>query len=135
MMRVNVIAVGLLFVATAAAGRPLAGPRPPIPQNHIPSGHVLLDLAHLHLFHLFHQPSDTSNAAAAAPAADRARDWSQQSGLPDLSMGPLHPEFGPEKNPLSGLSAYQDQLGSSAWKEQENKAHSAKLMFTWPTDR
>jgi hypothetical protein len=134
MMRFNVVLVGVLFAATAAVGRPALNLRQPVPQNHIPPGHVLLDLAHLHLFHLFHP---TSEASTAAPAADHTHDWSRQAGPLDLSMGPLHPKLGQDDDPVSGLSAFeaQDQLGSSAWKEQENRSHSAKLMFVWPTDK
>ncbi|HEY3777230.1 MAG TPA: hypothetical protein VGL35_04160 [Rhizomicrobium sp.] len=137
MVRFNAVLMVFLFAATAAAGRPATIPKPPVPQGHIPSGRVLLDLAHLHLFHLFHPSSEASTEAVAAPAASRAQDWSRQGAPLDLSMGPLHPELGQDDNPLGGLSAFeaQDQLGSSAWKEQENKSHSAKLMFVWPTGK
>ncbi|MGH6889347.1 MAG: hypothetical protein ACREHF_09145 [Rhizomicrobium sp.] len=136
MMRFNIILLGLLFAATGAAGRAGSIPRLPIPQNHNPPGHALLDLAHLHLFHLFHQ-ADANRARPGEATGDHPSDWSQQSQLPDLSMGPLHPEFGQDDSPFSGLSASEmpDQLGSSAWKDLENKSHSAKLMFIWPTGK
>lgn len=136
MMRFNIILAGLLLTVTGAGAQPGPVPKPPIPQNRAVAGHTLLDLAHLHLFHLFHQ-ADTSEPAAAQPAVDPAHDWSRQSDLPDLSMGPLHPEFGHDDNPYSALSASEmpDQLGSSVWKDLQNKSHSAKLMFIWPTDK
>jgi hypothetical protein len=136
MMRFNIILVCFLVGATGAAARPGSIPRPALPQNHIPPGHALLDLAHLHLFHLFHQ-ADTTAPSAAETGGSPAHDWTRQTPLPDLSMGPLHPQFGQDDDPLSGLSAFeaQDQLGSSAWKDLQNKSHSAKLMFIWPTDK
>lgn len=136
MMRLNVIVLSLLFAATGAIARPAAPAKPPIPQNHLAYGHALLDLAHLHLFRLFH-PAETSQTPEDVPPADPTSDWSRQSELPDLSMGPLHPEIGHDDNPFSGLSASEmpDQLGSSVWKDLQNRSHSAKLMFIWPTDK
>ena len=130
MMRFNVVLAILLFVTTAAAGRPLRL------QNGTPQsqGPVLLDLSSLHL-HLFHQqdPVDSSGVPGSVAAADK--NWSQQSSLPPFSMGPLRAHFGEDDNPWGNLSAYQSQLGSSAWEDQENKSRSAKLLFVWPTDK
>jgi hypothetical protein len=130
MMRFNVVLAALLLVATAATGRPLRLEKG-MPQS---QGPVFLDLNSLHL-HLFHQqdPADSSGPAGSAAAADK--NWSQQSGLPPLSMGPLRAHFGEDDNPWGNLSAYQSQLGSSAWEDQQNKSRSAKLLFVWPTDK
>lgn len=91
---------------------------------------MVLDLSGMHLFH---QPSASAGFA----------DWhesvepSHTPSLSKLGAGPLHAEFGLDDNPRANLSTYKlqgaDQLGSSIWQAEQGK--SAKLMFTWPTQK
>ena len=125
MMRFNFVLVSLLLAGTAVAAHPRsttkAEPQPP----------VLLDLGKLHLF----RPPEAADPATAAPAQPKQEEWSAQRALPNLSMGALHAQFGQDDNPWAHLQSYQTQLGGSAWEDQQNKSHSAKLMFVWPTDK
>ncbi|HEX4079665.1 MAG TPA: hypothetical protein VHX61_12425 [Rhizomicrobium sp.] len=130
MMRFNVVLAALLLVTTAVMARSLRLDKGMPPSQ----GPVLLDLNSLHL-HLFHQQDSAESSPATGSAAGADKDWSQQSGLPPLSMGPLRAHFGEDDNPWGNLSAYQSQLGSSAWEDEQNKSRSAKLLFVWPTDK
>jgi hypothetical protein len=130
MMRFNVVLAALLLVTTAATGRPLRLEKG-VPQS---PGPVFLDLNALHL-HLFHQQDAAESPGTAAPATTPGKDWSRQSGMAPLFTGPLRAHFGEDDNPWGNLSAYQSQMGSSAWEDQENKSRSAKLLFVWPTDK
>ncbi|HEX4157726.1 MAG TPA: hypothetical protein VHY79_04560 [Rhizomicrobium sp.] len=122
MMRLKIGLVSFLLVTTGAVAHP-RGPVKPSPQ-----APVLLDLGKLHLFHL----PEASDPATAQP---KREDWSAQRALPNLSMGALHAQFGQDDNPWAHLQNYQSQLGGSAWEDQQNKSHSAKLMFVWPTGK
>lgn len=123
MMRFGVVFLSLLLAGTAAVAHPRSSLKP------VPQPPVLLDLGKLHLF----RPPETSDTATAA-AAPKQEDWSAHP-LPSLSMGALHAQFGQDDNPWAHLQNYQTQLGGSAWEDQQNKSHSAKLMFVWPTDK
>ena len=128
MTRTHVLLTAFVFAAAPVSARPAAVPKPR-PVN--PASHVLLDLSGIHLFH---KPATSSmnfspwhtHMAASPPAS-----------LSKLGAGPLHAEIGLDDNPRAGLSGYQlqgvDQLGSTAWQAERGK--SAKLMFTWPTDK
>lgn len=122
-MRLQVVLTSL-FLASSAA---IAHPRTPV--KPAPPAPVLLDLGKLHLFH---QPEAAEAAGAVQP---KQEDWSAQRALPSLSMGALHAQFGQDDNPWAHLQNYQSQLGGSAWEDQQNKSHSAKLMFVWPTEK
>jgi hypothetical protein len=125
MMRFKIGVVCLLLIGTGAFAHPrgLVKPAPQAP--------VLLDLGKLHLFHL----PGTSDPSANAAAQPKQEDWSAQRALPNLSVGALHAQFGQDDNPWAHLQNYQSQLGGSAWEDQQNKSHSAKLMFVWPTEK
>ena len=124
MMRLRIVLMSLAFASTSALANP-HGLLKPVPQPP-----VLLDLGKLHLFHLPEAPDP-----AAAAAGPKQQDWSAQRALPSLSVGALHAQFGQDDNPWAHLQSYQSQLGGSAWEDQQNKSHSAKLMFVWPTDK
>ena len=125
MTKAHLFLTALVVAATPALARPAAVPKPIQPR------HVLLDLGGIHLFQ------------RPAPAAPGFRAWDQHDGtsqplsLPRLGVGPLHAEFGVDDNPRANLSSYKmqgaDQLGSSIW--QAERGRSAKLMFTWPTEK
>jgi len=126
MRHAHLFLAGLFCAATPVLARPVAVPKP-MPPNH----HVLLDLSGLHLFH---EPS------AQTPGFTRWDEHFANSNTPSLSKlgsGPLHAEFGLDDNPRANLSTYRmqgaDQLGSSVWQAEQGK--SAKLMFTWPTEK
>ena len=124
MIRFKFVLICLALASSAAVANPRA-PLKPAPQ--VP---VMLDLGKLHLFHL---PQASESAAAAAQP--RQEDWSAQKALPSLSMGTLHAQFGQDDNPWGHLQNYQSELGGSAWEDLQNKSHSAKLMFVWPTGK
>jgi hypothetical protein len=125
MTRAHLFLTALAFAATPVLARPVAVPKP------LPSRHVLLDLSGIHLFQ---QP---------APPSTGFQAWNQHDGpsqplsLPKIGVGPLHAQFGVDDNPRANLSSYKmqgaDQLGSSLWQAEQGK--SAKLMFTWPTEK
>ena len=125
MTRAHLILAALAFAATPVLAKPVAVPKP------MPARHVLLDLSGIHLFQ---EPR---------PSSPRFKPWDQHDGasqplsLPKLGVGPLHAEFGVDDNPRANLSTYKmqgaDQLGSSIWQAEQGK--SAKLMFTWPTEK
>jgi hypothetical protein len=125
MTRVHLFLAALVLAATPVLSRPIAQPKPMLP------GHILLDL---HGLHLFQQPSAPSSGLT--PWDEHAGDAHTLS-LPRLGLGPLHAELGVDDNPRANLSIYKmqgaDQLGSSIWQAEQGK--SAKLMFTWPTER
>jgi hypothetical protein len=122
-MRFKIVLISLVLASSAAVAHPRTQAKP------IPQGPVLLDLGKLHLFH---SPGADSSAAAVEP---KQEDWSAQRSLPSLSMGHLQAHFGQDDNPWANLKSYQSQLGGSAWEDQQNKSHSAKLLFVWPTDK
>src|SRR2546423_1358442 len=125
MRRAHLILTAVAIAATPAFARRVAVPKP------IPPNHVLLNLNGMHLFH---QPAEPSTGFTP---------WNTHLGesrtlsLSKLGAGPLHAEFGLDDNPRANISGYQlqgvDQLGSSMWQAERGK--SAKLMFTWPTDK
>jgi hypothetical protein len=125
MTRAHVILTAVVFAATPVFGRPTAVPKPR------PANHVLLDLNGIHLFHQSAAPS------MGFSPWDTHMGASPPVSLPKLGAGPLHAEIGLDDNPRANLSGYQlqgmDQLGSTAWQAARGK--SAKLMFTWPTDK
>jgi hypothetical protein len=125
MMRVHLFLTALAFAATPLLARPVAVPKP------VPSRHVLLDLSGIHLFR---EPAPSS---AGFKAWEEHDGPSQAVSLPRLGVGPLHAQFGLDDNPRANLSTYKmqgaDQLGSSIWQAEQGK--SAKLMFTWPTEK
>lgn len=124
--RAHLFLFALGFAATPLLAKPAAVPKPS------PSKHVLLDLNGIHLFQ---QPAPSSSGSF--------RPWDQHDGasqpltLPRIGVGALHAQFGVDDNPRAGLSSYKmqgaDQLGSSIWQAEQGK--SAKLMFTWPTEK
>jgi|SRR5437588_12851980 len=126
MTRTPVVLTALVFTVMPAFGRPAAAPKPMM-QNR-----VLLDLSGIHLFHP--QPITPSTPLAGSDAQSGA--WHPLS-LPKFAVGPLHAELGMDDNPRANLSTYKlqgaDQLGSSVWQAEQGK--SAKLLFTWPTDK
>jgi len=122
MMRFNIVLMSLLLASTTVVARQVSPVKP------VPQPPVLLDLSKLHFFH----PPEASETAAAQP---KQQDWSAQKPLPSLSVGALHAQFGQDDNPWAHLQSYQSQLGGSAWEDQQNKSHSAKLLFVWPTDK
>ena len=97
----------------------------------VASNHVLLDLNGLHLFR---EPTTSSAGFSRLDTHIAAPD---ALSLSRLGAGPLHAEFGLDDNPRANISGYQmqgvDQLGSSMWQAERGK--SAKLMFTWPTEK
>ena len=125
MTRAHLFLFALGFAATPLLAKPAAVPKS------FPSKHVLLDLGGIHLFQ---QPAAPSTGFTA---------WDQHDGpsqpltIPKIGVGPLHAQFGVDDNPRAGLSSYKmqggDQLGSSIWQAEQGK--SAKLMFTWPTEK
>jgi hypothetical protein len=125
MRRAHLLLSAVVIAATPSFARPFAQQKP------IPPNHVMLNLSGMHLFH---QPSEPS--AGFTPWNTHAGD-SHALSLSKLGAGPLHAEFGLDDNPRANLSPYQmqgmDQLGSSMWQAERGK--SAKLMFTWPTDK
>ena len=125
MTRAHLFLTALVFAVTPALARPTAVPRS------VPSKHVLLDLSGIHLF------QEPASAAAGFKAWDQHDGSRQPLSLPRLGVGPLHAEFGVDDNPRANLSSYKmqgaDQLGSSIWQAEQGK--SAKLMFTWPTEK
>lgn len=127
MMRAHLFLTVLALAASPVLAKPVAVPKPS------PSRHVLLDLSGLH-FHLFQGPSST---ATGFKAWDQHDGSSQPLTMPKLGGGPLHVELGVDDNPRANLSTYKmqgaDQLGSSIWQAEQGK--SAKLMFTWPTEK
>lgn len=129
MMKAHLFLTALAFAVTPALARPVAVPKP------TPTKHVLLDLSGIHLFQE-RAPSSAASAAGFKPW-DEHDGRSQPPSLPKLGMGPLHAEFGVDDNPRANLSTYKmqgaDQLGSSIWQAEQGK--SAKLMFTWPTEK
>lgn len=125
MMRFGIVFLSLVLASTAAVAHPRGSLKP------VPQAPVLLDLGKLHLFH----PPEASDTATATATQPKQQDWSVQRPLPSLSMGALHAQFGQDDNPWAHLQNYQSQLGGSAWEDQQNKSHSAKLMFVWPTDK
>jgi hypothetical protein len=125
MMRFEIVVMSLLLASTVAVANPRGTLKP------IPQAPVMLDLGKLHLFH----PSEAPDPAAGAALQPKQQDWSAQGGLPNLSMGALRAQFGQDDNPWAHLQNYQSQLGGSAWEDQQNKSHSAKLLFVWPTDK
>ncbi len=126
MMRLRVVVMSLLVASSAAVAHPRGETKAP------PQSPVLLDLGKLHLF----RPPEASDPAEAA-VQPKQQDWSAsaQHALPNLSMGPLRAHFGQDDNPWAHLQNYQSQLGGSAWEDQQNRSHSAKLLFVWPTDK
>jgi len=128
MTRTHVFLTAFVFAAAPVSARPAAVPKPR-PVN--PVNHVLLDLSGIHLFH---QPTTPSTAFSPW---DTHISAPRPASLSTFGSGPLHAEFGLDDNPRAGLSGYQlqgvDQLGSTAWQAERGK--SAKLMFTWPTDK
>lgn len=125
MTRAPLILTALAFVVTSALARPVAVPKP------MPTRHVMLDLSGVHLF------QEPTAPSAGFKAWDQHDGSSQPLSLPRLGVGPLHAQFGVDDNPRANLSSYKmqgaDQLGSSIWQAEQGK--SAKLMFTWPTER
>ena len=121
----------LLFLAACVFAVMPAIARPSAVAKRAPSDHVLLDLSAVHLFRPPSAPS-----TGLTDWADHATA-SQQLSLPRLGVGPLHAELGVDDNPRANLSTYKmqgaDQLGSSIWQAEQGK--SAKLMFTWPTEK
>jgi hypothetical protein len=125
MRRAHLFVTAVAIAAAPVFARPVGAPKPFAPN------HVVLDLSGVHLFH---QPS--------APSAGFA-GWHENfepantPSLSKLGAGPLHAEFGLDDNPRANLSPYKmqgaDQLGSSIWQAEQGK--SAKLMFTWPTEK
>src|SRR4029077_20969403 len=128
MTRTHVILTAFVFAAAPVSARPAAVPKPR-PVN--PVNHVLLDLSGIHLFH---QP--TTPSTDFSPLSTHM-STSPPVSLSKLGAGPLHAEFGLDDNPRANISGYEqqgvDQLGSSVWQAERGK--SAKLMFTWPTDK
>ena len=128
MMRAHLFLTALALAATPVLARPVAVPKPP------PSKHVLLDLNGLHL-HLFQEPA--ASPSTGFKAWDQHDGASQALSLSKIGVGPLHAEFGMDDDPRANLSPYKmqgaDQLGSSIWQAEQGK--SAKLMFTWPTEK
>lgn len=120
----------LFLVALALAATPVLA-RPATVLKPIPSRHVLLDLSGIHLFH------EPAAPVVGFKAWDQHDGPSQPLSLPKLGVGPLHAELGVDDNPRANLSTYKmqgaDQLGSSIWQAEQGK--SAKLMFTWPTQK
>jgi hypothetical protein len=125
MMRFEFVLMSLLLASTTVVARPVGTVKP------VPEPPVLLDLGKLHLFHL----PDASDSATPTAAQPKQQDWSAQGGLPSLSVGALHAQFGQDDNPWAHLQNYQSELGGSAWEDQENRSRSAKLLFVWPTDK
>jgi hypothetical protein len=125
MMRSNIVFMSLLLATTAALANPRGVVKP------VPQAPVLLDLGKLHLF----RPPEAADPATGAAAQPKQQDWSAQRALPNLSMGALRAQFGQDDNPWEHLQNYQSQLGGSAWEDQQNRSHSAKLLFVWPTDK
>src|SRR5437868_4799150 len=125
MTRTHVFLAAFVFAAAPVSARPAAVPKPR------PVNHVLLDLSGIHLFH---QPTTPSTGFSPW---DTHMSAPHPASLSALGAGPLHAEFGLDDNPRANLSGYQlqgvDQLGSTAWQAERGK--SAKLMFTWPTDK
>jgi hypothetical protein len=125
MTRAHVILTMFVFAAAPVLARSGAVPKPR------PASPVLLDLSGIHLFHPPAAPSTAFSAWNTHMAAP------PPVSLSKLGAGPLHAEFGLDDNPRANLSGYQlqgvDQLGSTAWQAERGK--SAKLMFTWPTDK
>lgn len=125
MTRAHLFLTALAFVVTPALARPVAVPKP------MPTRHVMLDLSGVHLFQ---EPTAPSTGLKTWDQHDGS---SQPLSLPRLGVGPLHAQFGVDDNPRANLSSYKmqgaDQLGSSIWQAEQGK--SAKLMFTWPTER
>jgi hypothetical protein len=125
MRRAHFVLTAVVFAATPVLARPVAVPKPMRPN------HVLLDLSGVHLFH---QPSAPSTGFTAW---NEHIEDSHQVSLSKLGAGPLHAEFGLDDNPRANISGYNlqgvDQLGSSMWQAERGK--SAKLMFTWPTEK
>jgi hypothetical protein len=124
MARTHFILTAFVFAAAPVLARPATAPKPRS------ASHVLLDLSGIHLFH---QPAPST----AFSAWDTHMAAAPPVSLSKLGAGPLHAEFGLDDNPRANLSGYQlqgvDQLGSTAWQAERGK--SAKLMFTWPTDK
>jgi|ERR1700731_2456901 len=125
MVRARIVLMAFVFAATPVLAHHPAAPKPK------PANPVLLDLSGIHLFR---QPT--------TPSIDFSRLDTHMNAPPPASLsklgsGPLHAEFGLDDNPRANLSGYQlqgvDQLGSTAWQAERGK--SAKLMFTWPTDK
>jgi hypothetical protein len=125
MRRAHLLVTAVVVAAAPVSGRPVGAPKALSPN------HVVLDLSGVHLFH---QPSAASTGFAEwHPSAEP----SQTPSLSKLGAGPLRAEFGLDDNPRANLSTYKmqgaDQLGSSIWQAEQGK--SAKLMFTWPTQK
>jgi hypothetical protein len=124
--------LAVAIAATPSFARPVAVPKP-IPPNHVllQPNHVLLNLNGMHLFRQPAEPSTGFTAWSTHVAESRTPSLSR------LGAGALHAEFGLDDNPRANISGYQlqgvDQLGSSMWQAERGK--SAKLMFTWPTDK
>lgn len=125
MTKAHLFLTALAFAVTPAWGRPVPVPKP------MPNKHVLLDLNGIHLF------QERTPSSTGFKAWDEHDGRSQPPSLPKLGVGPLHAEFGVDDNPRANLSTYKmqgaDQLGSSIWQAEQGK--SAKLMFTWPTEK
>ena len=125
MTRVHLFLTVLAFAATPLLARPVAVPKPVL------SKRVLLDMSGIHLFR------EPVPSATGFKAWDEHDGPSQPLSLPKLGVGPLHAQFGIDDNPRANLSSYRmqgaDQLGSSIWQAEQGK--SAKLMFTWPTEK
>jgi len=128
MRRVHFVLTVFAFAAAPVLAR---SPAVPKPRPVIASNHVLLDLNGLHLFREPATPSAGFSRLDTHIAAPDALSLSR------LGAGPLHAEFGLDDNPRANISGYQmqgvDQLGSSMWQAERGK--SAKLMFTWPTEK
>ncbi|HEX3429877.1 MAG TPA: hypothetical protein VHT03_03245 [Rhizomicrobium sp.] len=121
----------LFLSAFVCAATPVLARHVPVPKP-MPPNHVLhFDLSGVHFFH---EPS--APPTGFTPWDQHASD-SRALSLPKLGVGPLHAEFGVDDNPRANLSTYKmqggDQLGSSIWPAERGK--SAKLMFTWPTEK
>ena len=127
MTKAHLFLTALAFAATPVLARPVAVPKS------VPSRHVLLDLNGVHL-HLFSEPAQSSTGFKPWDQHDGS---SQPLALSKLGGGPLHVELGMDDNPRANLQSYEmqgaDQLGSSIWQAEQGK--SAKLMFTWPTEK
>jgi hypothetical protein len=125
MTRVHLVLIVFVLGTTAALARHAAPVKP------LPSRHVFLDLGSMHLFH------EPAAPTAAFKPWDEHFASSQPPSLPKIGVGPLHAQFGVDDNPRANLSTYKmqgaDQLGSSVWQAEQGK--SAKLMFTWPTEK
>lgn len=125
MRRVHLFLTALALAAIPALARPVAVPKP------MPTRHVMLDLSGVHLF------QEPTAPPTGFKVWDQHDSSSQPLSLPRLGVGPLHAQFGVDDNPRANLSSYKmqgaDQLGSSIWQAEQGK--SAKLMFTWPTER